>query len=488
MADPKILIVEDEVIVAENIRRNLEKLGYSVPAMAFSGEESVEKVQEFNPDLVLMDIVLKGKMDGIEAAEEIRSRFNIPVVYLTAYSDDKTLLRAKISEPFGYILKPFNERELRTTIQIALHKHELETELKESRQWLLTTLKSIGDAVIATDSEGNIRFMNPVAEGLTKWEEKDALGKPFTDIFNIVSEKKRERVEDPVTTIFREGGVVELANETVLIAKDGSERFITDNGARIKDDRGGTMGAVIVFRDVTRQRKLEERLTRAEKLASLGLLASELAHKLRNPLTVIKSSTQFCMDEFSISDDVREILEVIRRNTEATDRIVYDLLNYAHPRKYEIDSHSIHRTVNKALHALQTDFSQQDIEVVKRYGRRIPKTEHDEERLVEVFINILLNSLQAIRAEGKIVVSTHHDAPKNRVEISIKDNGIGILKEHIAKVFDPFFSTRKTGTGLGLHICHQIVNEHHGSISINSKRNAGTTVTVTLPVVSNERE
>ena len=118
-----------------------------------------------------MDIVLKGDMDGVEAAEQIRARFNIPIIYLTAYSDDKTLERAKITEPFGYIIKPFEEREFNSTIEIALYKHKMESKLRESEEWLATTLRSIGDAVISTDREGFVTFINPAAEVLTGWKD-----------------------------------------------------------------------------------------------------------------------------------------------------------------------------------------------------------------------------------------------------------------------------------------------------------------------------
>ncbi|KPQ41807.1 MAG: transcriptional regulator, partial [Candidatus Methanoperedens nitroreducens] len=151
MPQTQVMIVEDERIVAEDIRRSLQKLGYGVSSIVSSGEKAIDEVKENPPDLVLMDIVLKGKMDGIEAAGYIRSHFNIPVVYLTAYLDDIVLERAKITEPFGYIIKPFNERELHINIEIALYRHKIEKELKESRKWFSTTLKNIGDAVIATD-------------------------------------------------------------------------------------------------------------------------------------------------------------------------------------------------------------------------------------------------------------------------------------------------------------------------------------------------
>lgn len=146
----KIMIVEDEVIVAEDIKRSLLNLGYEVPSVVSSGEEALKKVEELRPDLILMDIVLNSEIDGVETADKIRSMYNIPIVYLTAYSDEITVEKAKITEPYGYIIKPFKERELHINIEIDLYKHRMERKLRESREWFIKTLKSIGDSVIAT--------------------------------------------------------------------------------------------------------------------------------------------------------------------------------------------------------------------------------------------------------------------------------------------------------------------------------------------------
>src|SRR5919199_2841285 len=172
----RILIVEDESIVAFNIQNRLQGLGYVVAAIVSSGEAAIQRAAQNPPDLVLMDIKLKGRIDGIEAAARIRSRFQIPVVYLTAYTNDETLHRAKLTEPYGYILKPFEARDLCTTIEVALYKYQMEQQLRERAQWLATTLKSIGDAVITTDSQGLITFMNPVAEALTRWSLEEVMG------------------------------------------------------------------------------------------------------------------------------------------------------------------------------------------------------------------------------------------------------------------------------------------------------------------------
>jgi len=140
MALATILVVEDESIVARDLQSRLRSLGYDVPAVAATGEEALKKAADIRPDLVLMDIRLKGAMDGIETAEQLRELFNVPPVYLTAYTDSETLRRAKITEPFGYIVKPFDERELHSAIEMALYRHKTETKLRQSEQWLAAIL------------------------------------------------------------------------------------------------------------------------------------------------------------------------------------------------------------------------------------------------------------------------------------------------------------------------------------------------------------
>ncbi len=260
-----MLIVEDEAIVAEDIRNSLQGLGYTISAVVSSGKEAIAKIEEDRPDLVLMDIVLKGDMDGIEAASQIHSSFNIPVVYLTAFTDEKTLERAKLTEPFGYIVKPFDDRELHSIIEMAIYKYDMESRLKESESWLFTILRSIGDAVVVADAEGNIQFMNDIACYLTGWKREEGIGKTLVDIFNIVDEKTRKKAENPVTRVIREGKVVGLANHTLLIARDGTEIPIDDSAAPIKDEDGNIMGVVLVFHDIIERKKAEEKLKKSEK-------------------------------------------------------------------------------------------------------------------------------------------------------------------------------------------------------------------------------
>jgi PAS domain S-box-containing protein len=213
---------------------------------------------EVRPDLVLMDIRLEGAMDGVAAAQAIRTRYQLPVVYLTAYADEETLGRARVTEPFGYVLKPFEERELRTAIEMALYKHQADRKLRESERRWAVTLGSIGDGVIATDGDGRITFLNPAAEALTGWRRSEAAGRPVGEVFRITNEHTGAAAENPVARVLREGTVVGLANHTLLLARDGRTIPIDDCGAPIRDDGGALAGAVLVFHDVTERRRAEQ--------------------------------------------------------------------------------------------------------------------------------------------------------------------------------------------------------------------------------------
>jgi diguanylate cyclase (GGDEF)-like protein/PAS domain S-box-containing protein len=278
-AKTQILVVEDENIVALDIQNQLKRLGYAVQAIATSGEEAIHKAADASPDLILMDIKLKGALDGVEAAEQIRARFDIPVVFLTAYSDEATLQRAKVTKPFGYLLKPFQARELHTTIEMALYKHKMERRLRDSERWLAATLNGIGDAVIAADAEGCIKSLNPVAEALTGWKREEVLGKDLAKVF-----RRKEIVgtadENPAKKAVREGIVVGIVTHT-LLAKDAREILIDGNAAPIEDEKGTITGAVLVFRDVTERVRAQETLQqRAGELSVLNTFGHQVSASL----------------------------------------------------------------------------------------------------------------------------------------------------------------------------------------------------------------
>ncbi|WP_158260461.1 EAL domain-containing protein [Chlorogloea sp. CCALA 695] len=340
------MIVEDDIIVSEVIKENLLVLGYIVTAIADSGEQALREVTLIRPDLVLMDIFLKGKMDGIQASAKIWDEFEVPVIYLTANSDINKIQQAKNTAPFGYIIKPFDVRELYTTIEIALHRHKLENQLKAREQWLATVLSSLGDGVIATDDKSCITLLNPVAEVLTGWKQKDAFGKNATEIFNIVHEETRIAVDSPIAQALQLGIVVGLPKQTVLINKNSVVIPIDDSAAPILDDRGEITGAVLVFRDITERKQSEKALRESEKRlawqASHDLLTGlvnrrEFEQRVEHLLLSVKTDKEqhsICyidLDRFKIVNDtcghaagdelLRQVANIVTVQVRAADTV-----------------------------------------------------------------------------------------------------------------------------------------------------------------------
>ncbi len=236
MTKARILVVEDERITAEDIKAGLELAGYKVPAICSSGEDAVRQAARLEPDLILMDIKLKGKMDGIEAAGEIRKVQDIPIIYLTAYSDEKTVERAKVTRPSGFLSKPFEKRQLHVAIEITLYRHQME---KEHDQISAVMLQKPSEAVIATNSTGQIRFINALAETLTGWNKSEALGKDLKEVFlplNI-EVKDESSLEE----------VLASDEDPVLISRSGSHIMIEGTITPIKDYKQRVNGLVVAF-------------------------------------------------------------------------------------------------------------------------------------------------------------------------------------------------------------------------------------------------
>ncbi|HEY6973494.1 MAG TPA: response regulator [Nitrospiraceae bacterium] len=248
MEQATILVVEDETIVAKDIQCSLQRLGYHVPSTATSGEEAIRKAGELKPDLVLMDIVLKGRMDGIETAQQLQHQYDVPVVYLTAYADHQTLDRAKTTTPAGYMLKPFQPTELRTTIELALHRSRSNRHVKESLRWLMTTVRCIQEAVVTTNRDGQVTYLSPAAETLTGWTLQELVELDLRVLLQAGKEMSSVTVENPARRAIAERNVVQL-DGLYLKKKNGAIDEISGRAAPVSDDGGTIMGAVVVFQE-----------------------------------------------------------------------------------------------------------------------------------------------------------------------------------------------------------------------------------------------
>jgi len=259
MEKVRILIVEDEGLIARDIENMVKNAGYEVCGVVQSGPEAIRQAELLEPDLILMDIILQGDMDGIEAANIIRDRCGLPVIYLTSHADETTIERAKLSEPLGYTLKPVEQKELMTVMELALYKYKMELTLREREEWLGTILQSIGEGVIATDRTGCVTFMNPVAEKLTGWRQQESIGKPLTSILHAVDEDNGKLVRISIPEILA-GHFKSPLSGTVQIVNYQEKIPVELNATLIRDAKDGASGLVLVLYDLTERKRYEEKL------------------------------------------------------------------------------------------------------------------------------------------------------------------------------------------------------------------------------------
>lgn len=243
MTAGKILIVEDERVTAEDLREILTQLGHTVTAVVSTAADAIREAERGSPDLALMDIHIQGEIDGVEAARVLRRRFDIPVVYLTAHADPETLSRARLAEPLGYVIKPFQEPELQASVEMALHKQRIDRESKQRQRQLSGTLNAIGEGVISIDRQETVTLLNSASEAWTGWKEADALGRKLQEVFRL---RPPERME-PIRRALSGGQVTSLEPASVLAGRNGGARPVAGSVAPVWDHTGALSGAVIVF-------------------------------------------------------------------------------------------------------------------------------------------------------------------------------------------------------------------------------------------------
>lgn len=267
----RLLIVEDEGLVARDIENMAERAGYEVCGVATTGEQALSLAATLRPDLTLVNIILKGPVDGIETAQKLWNEMDIPSIYVTAYADELTLLRAKETNPFGYILKPFDERELRVNIEMALFKSQMELKLRERENWLATILGTIGDAVIATDGQNKITYFNPSAERLTGWRAAEALNRPLEQVIELIPSMEENR---PLT---------------YLRSKNKNLVSVEYSIIPLKINPSSAPGELVVVRDISSRIQAEkeaaESWQKLERALEGTIQALALTIEIRDPYT-----------------------------------------------------------------------------------------------------------------------------------------------------------------------------------------------------------
>ncbi len=368
----------------------------------------------------------------------------------------------------------------------------------DQREWFRTTLASIGDAVIATNTEGRITFLNPVAQQLTGWNEGEACGLPLEDVFKIVNEQTHQTVENPAAKALREGTVVGLANHTLLINKQGVELAIDDSASPIRNSEGEIAGVVLVFRDVAIRRQAEKALhERSEQLAEADRLKNEflamLAHELRNPLAPIQNALQLIRTQgFEKTDNAPDLSAIMERQVESLVRLVDDLLDVSRITRGKIGIHKqpvdVNAIVSRAVESSRplVDARHQKLEV--SLPQEPIRVDADITRMTQVLLNLLNNAAKYTPKNGHICLNVERD--RGEVVFRVRDDGVGIRPEMLSKVFDLFSQSEQTldrsegGLGIGLTLARRLTEMHGGTVAAFSDGpGKGSEFIVRIPIL-----
>ncbi|MCC5598725.1 hybrid sensor histidine kinase/response regulator [Nostoc favosum] len=527
----RILVVEDEYILAINLQESLESLGYTVLDIADSAEGAIVKATELRPNLILMDIRLRGEIDGIQAAEKIWQNLQIPAIYVTGHSDKSTVERATLTSPFGYILKPIKEQELYVAIQTALNRYEHE-------QFLSSVLRGMGDGVIVVDLQLTIKYLNQVAEALTGWRWNEAKGRMLTEVFKLVDEQTQIPAQNPIIAALQQETTIYLGSRILLVARDGTSIPVADSATPLRNNNGVITGAVLVFRDDTQRRLTEEQNLADERAQQLEIQVAEFqrlnqlkedflattSHEMRTPLSNIKmtiSVLENILDRQGIlnsnalspSESVARYLTILREQCEQELDLVDNLL---YMRMIDADVYPLELTSIQ----LQTWLPHVAEYFGERAGARqqtlqvsvppnLPPLISDLASLTEIVSELLNNACKYTPPDEQIMVNVRViDTTKSLInedaesgvldnlqvsyfQITISNSGVIIPKKEQSRIFEPFYRIPQSdrwehgGTGLGLALVKKLVEYLQGTIEVTSSQ-GWTTFTVQLPLTLSE--
>ena len=368
-------------------------------------------------------------------------------------------------------------------------KKKAEQVLAAEQERLAVTLRSIGDGVITTDTEGKVVLLNKVAEDLTGWSNEDAQGRPSSEVFNIINEKTGENCESPIEKVLKLGQIIGLSYHIALIAKDGVQKSIADSGAPIRDRESKVIGVVLVFRDITNEKKMEEELLKIRKLESVGVLAGGIAHDFNNLLSAILGNIELAAQLVGKYHKISPLLANAQKASSRAAKLTQQLLTFAKGGEPVKETTSLPQLIQDSA-----DFVLRGSPVSCSYdfADDLRLVDVDTGQLSQVIQNIIINARQAMEEGGRIKISCANvlDAVAetnlcmhagNFVKVVIQDTGTGIPDTIVDKIFDPYFSTKQLGNGLGLAICHSIISKHDGQITVQSTEGKGTIFTLYLP-------
>lgn len=478
-ATRKLVIVEDEAILALDLERFLRGAGYDVRGVAADCEGAVSLVEHERPDLVLMDIHLQGPQDGVATALVLKERYGVPVVYLTAHGDPRTIERARSSEPLGYLLKPFKKPDLENVVNIALARRHLELSLKRREAMLLATLMSVGDGILTADADRSVTWVNPAAAELLGGDAAAVIDRQLSEVLDV-SRDGQQTLEVAIDQALQNATVPFAA---ALTLPNGT-RSVVGSAAGLSDG-GQAFGVVVTLRDLTELLEARRRLEFTERLAAIGTLAASVAHEVNNPLLVNLTNLHLALADLPPgASELREMLQEAHAAGSRIATIVRELKSFAAPNREVATPIDVRACINAALRFTRVQWRDRLAVVLELED--VGAVELAPVRFEQVLVNLIINAVQATRSVPSPVLTIRvFSSPSGgEVVLTVEDTGPGVPPKLRARIFEAFFTTKPAGvgTGLGLAVSSRIIEEAGGRFEL--AEGPGAKFVITLPRVA----
>ncbi|WP_316976130.1 ATP-binding response regulator [Shumkonia mesophila] len=493
MQSTQVMIVEDERIVALHLKQQLVRLGYAVDGIAASGAQALSTIERQPPDVVLMDIHIDGDMDGIDTAARIDG---IPVIYLTAYSEDTTLERARATKPFGYLVKPISERELHATIQMALKRREVEGALRDSRELLSFALDAAEMGSWELDGMG--RKINRDGNALRiTGVPSEAASTALADFLGEIFPEDRQAVAEEFDRLMSEGAPCEI--EFRRTRTDNGIRWLRAHGKAFRSG-GREVGRIIgIVQDITEEIERERRQRIMERLETIGTLAGGIAHDVNNMLVPILTLTELVRESLPERDLGRRQLTTVLESGLRIRQLVAQVLAFSRQDAYTAQPLDLHDVMRAALVIARATIPA-SVTIRDRLERGIGPISAAPVQIDTILINLIVNAAQAIApAAGAVDVTLEKIEidpattkgrgdlpPGSYARIAVADNGSGMDAATLERIFEPFFTTKPLGkgTGLGLSVVFGTVKKLGGAIDVKSEVGVGSIFMIDLPLIA----
>jgi two-component system cell cycle sensor histidine kinase/response regulator CckA len=478
-AQKRILIVEDEALIAIDLEQRLTGLGYAVPGIADSAASAIQEIEDKHPDLLLVDIRIRGPVDGIALAEQVKHRYKLPVIFLTAHADPSTLQRAKAAEPFGYLVKPVGTASLPTAIEVALYKHKIEQELRRQQSWLETTLRSIGDGVLVTGAAGNVAYVNDSALQLLQTDRGACLGQPLEEVLRLRFNASELPLEDLTEVAAAEAIPLPLPAEVHALTAAGAKIPVEGTIAASQMD-GERFGSVIVFRDIAARQAAERVMREEQKTIAVGRLAAGVSHDLEGMLATIEQCAGAAQRH---RDDA--LFAGLREVAGTAASLSGRLRALIRQKGLPLEPLRVASFIELQLPELRR-VTPSNISLTASFGDGCAAVLAGADQLGRIVAEMVTNAAEAMPEGGAITIETARvEGPQGQgfVRIGVRDNGPGMAPEAVENIFEPFFTTKTggAGAGLGLAAAKSAVSTLGGFLSADSRPGAGTTIEVFLP-------